>query len=258
MPSVLTVDRSTPSRGVGRLTVLARFRLANAGLAALHLAQALLVVVVADGLQVEVTTGVGVGSDPVRQLSIGTALGAYFLAAAVHHSLSATVLHTYYQRDLQRGRNRIRWTEFAFSGPVFIVVLALYLGISSVVTLGLMAGGTLVFVCCSWLQEEQNPLGRQSTTMVPFWAGVAAAVLPWGLLVAHVVGTSAVSVSGVGLPILLSTMIFGGLFSLNQWLQYRQVGAWSDYLFSERTYLALSFVAKSALAWQIVVGTSVA
>lgn len=257
MPSVLTAERSTSTRAVPRLSVLGRFRLANAGLALVHLAQALLVVVLAEGLVADVTSGVGLGSEPVRQLSIGTALAAYFLAGALHHTLCATVLHASYEHDLQRGRNRIRWVEFAVSGPIFIVVLALYLGISSVITLALMAAGTLIFVCCSWLQEELNPLGRESTTMVPFWAGVAASVVPWTLLVAHVLGTSTVSASGVGLPLLLSTMIFGGLFSLNQWLQYHQIGAWSDHLYGERTYLVLSMLAKSALAWQIVAGSRV-
>jgi hypothetical protein len=256
MPTALTVDRPLTPRALARRTVLGRLRVANAWLAVAHLAQAAAVLLVADDLAVEVTAGVGIGTEPLREVSIGAALAAYFLAAAVHHLLNATVLHARYQRDLQVGRNRVRWAEFAFSGPIFLVVLALYLGITGVITLVLMAAGTLLFVCCSWLQEELNPLGRESTTMVPFWSGVTAAVVPCTLVVAHVLGTSLVSASGVGLPILLSTMIFGSLFCLNQWLQYHQVGPWSDHLHGERTYLVLSVVAKSALAWQIVVGTT--
>jgi len=38
---------------------------------------------------------------------------------------------------------------------------------------------------------------------------------------------------------------------VNQWLQYRQVGRWRDYLFGERAYIVLSLVTKSLLAWQI-------
>jgi len=45
------------------------------------------------------------------------------------------------------------------------------------------------------------------------------------------------------------------VFALNQWLQYRRVGRWGDYLFGEYVYVALSLVAKSALAWQVFGGT---
>jgi hypothetical protein len=44
-------------------------------------------------------------------------------------------------------------------------------------------------------------------------------------------------------------------FALNQWLQYRGVGRWSDYAFGEKGYLVLSLGAKSALAWQIYAGS---
>ena len=44
-------------------------------------------------------------------------------------------------------------------------------------------------------------------------------------------------------------------FGLNQWLQYRGVGPWRDYLFGEQAYLVLSLVAKSVLAWQIYGGS---
>jgi hypothetical protein len=38
-------------------------------------------------------------------------------------------------------------------------------------------------------------------------------------------------------------------------LQYKKVGPWKDYLFGERMYIVLSLLAKTALAWQIWVGT---
>jgi hypothetical protein len=42
---------------------------------------------------------------------------------------------------------------------------------------------------------------------------------------------------------------------LNQWLQYRAKGRWSDYLYGEYAYIVLSLTAKSALAWQVFAGT---
>lgn len=38
-------------------------------------------------------------------------------------------------------------------------------------------------------------------------------------------------------------------------LQHRANGKWANYLRGERTYIVLSFVAKSLLAWQIFAST---
>jgi hypothetical protein len=51
-----------------------------------------------------------------------------------------------------------------------------------------------------------------------------------------------------------SLFLFFNSFALVQWLQYKQVGRWADYLVGERSYITLSFVAKSLLAWQIFAG----
>ena len=57
--------------------------------------------------------------------------------------------------------------------------------------------------------------------------------------------------------IFLSIFVLFNLFALNQFLQYRRVGRWRDYLYGERIYLVLSLTAKSALAWQIFANTLV-
>ncbi len=45
-------------------------------------------------------------------------------------------------------------------------------------------------------------------------------------------------------------VLFAG-FAVNQALQYAGVGRWRSYLFGETTYVVLSLVAKSVLAWLI-------
>jgi len=55
--------------------------------------------------------------------------------------------------------------------------------------------------------------------------------------------------------IFFSIFIFFNIFALNQYLQYKKIGKWSDYLYGERSYIILSFVAKSLLAWQVFAGT---
>ena len=54
--------------------------------------------------------------------------------------------------------------------------------------------------------------------------------------------------------IVISLFLFFNVFAIVQWLQYKQIGRFADYLAGERFYIVLSFVAKSALAWQIFSG----
>lgn len=51
--------------------------------------------------------------------------------------------------------------------------------------------------------------------------------------------------------IIVSLFLLFNCFAVNQWLQYRRIGKWADYRFGERCYVALSLIAKSALAWQL-------
>jgi len=44
---------------------------------------------------------------------------------------------------------------------------------------------------------------------------------------------------------------------VTQLLQYKRVGRWSNYLVGERTFILLSLLAKTALAWQVFAGTLV-
>jgi hypothetical protein len=55
--------------------------------------------------------------------------------------------------------------------------------------------------------------------------------------------------------VVFTIFAFFNSFALVQWLQYKKVGKWSNYLVGERTYITLSLVAKSALAWQIFANT---
>ena len=43
-------------------------------------------------------------------------------------------------------------------------------------------------------------------------------------------------------------------FAVNQVLQYRGIGKWKDYLYGERMYIVLSFVAKTLLVWLVFSG----
>ena len=66
--------------------------------------------------------------------------------------------------------------------------------------------------------------------------------------------TNEAQVPGFVIGIIISLFVFFNTFAVNQVLQYRQLGKWASYLQGERTYITLSLVAKTILAWQVFSG----
>lgn len=79
--------------------------------------------------------------------------------------------------------------------------------------------------------------------------------MPWLAVVLYVVSPGSTGASdppGFVSAIIVSLFVLFNVFAVNQYLQYRQVGRWRDYLFGEYVYVGLSLVAKSLLAWQVL------
>ena len=81
--------------------------------------------------------------------------------------------------------------------------------------------------------------------MVPFWFGAPVGVAPWIAIAVNMIGAD--EVPGFVYGIFVAQVLFFFSFGLNQRLQYRGIGRWSDYAFGEKAYLKLSLGAKSAL-----------
>ena len=176
--------------------------------------------------------------------------------AGLDHLLTATIGRKVYERDLRRGINRFRWVEYSFSATLMIVLIGFYSGITSINAVLAVIGANVAMILFGWLQERMNPPGRTSTTMMPFWFGALVGIAPWISIAVNIIGAGS-SVPGFVYGIVLAQFIFFFSFGANQWLQYRGIGRWANYGFGEKTYLVLSLVAKSVLAWQIFAGSLV-
>ncbi len=233
----------------------------NLALTLLHLGQAVAVLVLATDFAVTVTRSLPAGppgTPPGRpealfDLPVGPAIAVFLALAAVDHLLTGTILRRTYQNDLRGGINRFRWVEYSVSATLMVLLIALYTGIDGLSALIGIAGANVAMILFGWLQESANPPGRTSTTMKPFWFGCVAGAAPWVAIGYNLI--AAEEVPGFVVGIFVSLFVFFNSFALNQWLQYRQVGPWRSYAFGEKTYLLLSLVAKSALAWQIFAGS---
>ncbi|MDZ7733185.1 MAG: heliorhodopsin HeR [Acidimicrobiia bacterium] len=230
-------------------------------MAFLHGAQAVVILVLAGSFAISVTSTFPIGppgSPPpapenLFDLRIGAAVAVFLGLAAIDHLLTSTLLRNIYERDLRDGINRFRWIEYSFSATLMLVLIASYNGIADITALVGVAGANVAMILFGWLQERMNPPARATTTMLPFWFGVLVGVAPWVAIWTNVVGADTVPGFVFGIVVSLQVLFFS--FGLNQWLQYRRIGPWRDYVYGEKAYLVLSLVAKSALAWQIFAGS---
>lgn len=240
---------------------LAGLRRWNLGLTLLHLAQAVAIVLLAGDFAITVTSSFPQGPpgssvpapEALFDVPIGWATAIFLALAALDHLVTATVGRDVYARDLRRGINRFRWVEYAFSATLMVVLIGFYSGITSINAVIAVAGANVGMILFGWIQERMNPPGRTETTMLPFWFGALVGLAPWVSIGVNIAGAE--TVPGFVYGIVVAQFIFFFSFGLNQWLQYREVGAWADYAFGEKSYLVLSLVAKSVLAWQIFGGS---
>jgi hypothetical protein len=233
----------------------------NLGLTVLHLAQAVLIAVLAGDFAISVTSSFPQGPpgtpapapETLFDVRIGWAIAVFLGLAALDHLLTATVARDVYERDLRRGINRFRWVEYSFSATLMIVLIGFYSGVTSINAVIAVIGANVAMILFGWIQERMNPPGRTSTTMLPFWFGTFVGIAPWISIAVNIAGSE--TVPGFVYGIVVAQFVFFFSFGLNQWLQYREVGKWTDYAFGEKAYLVLSLAAKSVLAWQIFGGS---
>ena len=233
----------------------------NVGLTILHAAQAVVIVALASAFAISITTAPPAGPPGTRlpdaesllDVRIGAAVALFLALAAIDHLITATVGRDVYEADLRRGINRFRWAEYSLSATVMVLLIGMYSGITEITAIIGIAGANVAMILFGWLQERMNPPERTSTVMMPFWFGTLAGVAPWIAIWFNTLTADEVPGFVYGIVIAETVLFFS--FGLNQWLQYRRVGAWKSYLFGEKSYLVLSLVAKSLLAWQIYGGS---
>jgi hypothetical protein len=184
-------------------------------------------------------------------------VAGFLFISALAHTVIATVRYERYVGYLERGMNPYRWYEYAVSASLMIVVIGILAGVWDVGTLLALFGLVAVMNLCGLLMEQRNE-GAGPVEWAPYYVGSLAGLVPWVVIAITFLGT--VTAAGGEFPefviyIYVSIFVFFNLFALNMVLQYRETWRWRDYLFGEKTYVVLSLVAKSLLAWQVYFGT---
>jgi len=244
-----------------------KLRRANVIAGVLHLAQMIVVLALANGFTLPIVARYMAGppgstfSEPIVLLDapIGLTVAIFLgLSSFFHFLVASPQFFTRYSKSLLAQRNYFRWVEYSISSSVMIVLIALICGISDVAAIIALFGVNASMILFGWLQEKYESPGNGG--WLPFIFGCIAGIVPWLAITIYVLsigGPAGTSAPAFVYGIVISLFLLFNVFALVQWLQYKKVGKWSDYLRGERTYITLSLVAKSALAWQIFASTLV-
>jgi len=206
-------------------------------------------------------TGIEQSSVLLVSFPLAYLIASFFLMSAVAHAAAGWFLRDRYQAWLARGMNPLRWVEYAFSSTVMIVAIAYISFITEFPALVAIAGTNVAMNLFGWSMEAVNE-GRERVDWKHYIFGCIAGIIPWIAIFSILWAYSAqeglpaeAQIPGFVYVIIASLFVAFNIFAITMVLQYRKIGRWRDYLVGEKTYMVMSLVAKSLLAWQVWSGT---
>ncbi len=201
----------------------------------------------------------GVAPTPVIwfNLPIGPTVAVFLFLSALAHFILAGPGRRWYEENLAKGMNKLRWFEYMLSSSIMIVVIAMLCGIYDFWLLVMMFAINAIMNLMGLVMEVHNQT-TQKTSWLSYNIGVFAGAMPWIAIFAAFF--AAISSTGRDLPGFVYAIVFTifatfNVFAITMILQYKKVGPWKNYLYGERTYMIMSLVAKTLLAWQMFSGT---
>jgi hypothetical protein len=239
-----------------------RLRWYNLAMGALHAAQAVVVLILANEFATPITATYLTGppgslaGEPTQLLELPFAYGvALFLglSALFHWLIISPPFYARYTKGLREGRNNFRWVEYSLSSSLMIVLIAALTGITDASAMIALFGVNAAMIFFGAVQEKYE---RPGGSLTPFWLGCIVGIVPWIAIGLYLLSPgSDLAPPAFVYAIYVSLFLFFNVFALNQWLQYKRIGRWADYMYGEKAYVLLSLVAKSVLAWQVFAGT---
>jgi len=243
-----------------------KLRKFNMIMAALHAAQGILVLVLSRSFDLPISGNYLAFNPRMQQLeptsqilfhlSLPMLVAVFFFMSAFAHLIIATIYYRRYEHGLKYGINKARWIEYAVSASTMMVAISLLVGVYDLSSLVMIFALTAIMNAMGLVMEVHNQTTKK-TSWLSYIIGCLAGVVPW-LVIAFYMWLGAEN--GSKAPtfvywIFVSIFVFFNCFAINMFLQYKKVGPWKNYLYGEYTYIILSLVAKSLLAWQVFAGT---
>ena len=189
----------------------------------------------------------------IAEPRFGLITASFLILSAIAHALiSMPGIYQRYVAALQDGRAPYRWLEYTISSSIMLVPIAMLTGIMDVAALIAIVGANMSMIWFGALQEYAPPATSKAGWR-PFIYGCLAGAVPWIAILSYIIGSGS-SVPGFVYGIYISLFVLFNVFAFVMVAHYRGWKKFGEYLHGERTYIFLSFVAKSALAWQVFAG----
>lgn len=238
-------------------------------MAVLHFIQGIAMVIISNASSLPVTTqylkidpanpqfGVAPTPEVWFDLRLGPAVATFLFLSAIAHFILAGPGRRWYEANLAKGMNKLRWIEYMLSSSVMIVIISMLCGIYDFWMLVALFSLNAIMNLMGLVMEVHNQTTTK-TSWLSYNIGVFAGAIPWVVIFAcflAAVNSTGVKVPGFVYAIVLTIFATFNVFAITMILQYKKIGPWKDYLYGERTYMIMSLVAKSLLAWQMFSGT---
>lgn len=251
---------------------LQKLRRFNLIMGAFHLAQAVIMLILATGVIQKIasfrptitqnyltynyaTQSLEPAGRELFELPFGIMVSVFlFLSAAAHAVVYFSGKR--YTDSIRKGVNPYRWVEYALSSSIMIVLIATLFGIYDIASLLLIFAVNASMNFFGLVMEQLNA-GAEKTKVNwgPFAWGSLAGIAPWIAILLYMFGTGNFDLVPWFVWAIVGTYFVAfNAFPVNMVLQYKRVGKWKDYIYGERVYIVLSLAAKSALAWLVLFG----
>jgi hypothetical protein len=242
----------------------------NIGLAIIFVLQAIAIFLIGKAVTLPVVTnyltndalaskaaGHTVLAPAVRQLfdfDIRYLILVFLLVSAITYALIATVWRTKYEAGLQKKSNAIRWIQQGLTAALMFVLISMLNGIYAATAL--LAVVVLVGVIHFLGFFGESKVADWRSKLQTFVAVCVSGATVWIIIGLYLKGAI---MYGTGLSkyvYWIDGLVFVVTLGLgyNKLQSLRAQGRWADYLFAERLYMILGFVAQTALAWLVFAG----
>ena len=179
---------------------------------------------------------------------------AFLAVSAVIQLLIATVGRKSYEDNLQKHVNPLRWLDFGISTGIMFLLIGLLNGIYDASSLMMIFVLVVLLYFMAYLGESK--ISKLRDRMQILLAISLAGVAVWFTVAVYL---KSALFYGAGLSHYVywldgSILVITFCLAINKLQSFRAKGKWADYLFSERLFMFLSFVAKTGLTWLVFAG----
>jgi Heliorhodopsin len=195
------------------------------------------------------------GSQVLFDVNLTYMVAAFLIIAAIGHFLMVTKLRMLYEKDIEKGTNRVRWVSFGATAGVMALAVGLVIGLQDISSLIMFFGLTILACLFGLLVETRNSEPDRQRWLSYSIAGVNG-VLPWIIIAIYLI-SGAVYGSIPAFVWWVSGIVFVAFVGIlmNLIAQHRKLGKWADNkLYGERLFMVGGLLSTSALAWLIFIG----